>query len=156
VQQPLAGHALELVFSLSLKTEARTHDQVDHRARDEDLTGFSHPLNPLCQMDRDTGHVPSPLLDLTCVQPGPNLEAQLTHGVPDRNCTLNGAGGPVERGEDTVAGSLHEMSTKPRELPINRPIVQVEAVPPDLVPESGGLLGRIDDVREENRGEESS
>ena len=73
---------------------------------DEDFTGFSHPLNPLCQMDRDAGHIPSSLLDLTGVHAGPNLKAQLTDGVPDRNCTSNRAGGTVERGEDTVAAVL--------------------------------------------------
>ena len=73
--------------------------------------------------------------------------------VADRGGGLDGAGRPVERGEESVAGRVELPALEPRELAADDRVMPLEELAPGRVAESRRQLGRADDVREEDRRE---
>ena len=73
----------------------------------------------------------------------------------DGTGAANAARRTVKGGEKAVAGRFHLMTAKAYEVAPDRGVMMVEEVAPTLVAERGGLLGRTDDVGEENCGEDA-
>ncbi len=59
-------------------------------------------------MDGDTVHVFIAHLDLTGVQAGTNLQAEISDGVADRTRAVDGPRWAVECREHTIASGLHD------------------------------------------------
>ena len=68
--------------------------------------GPARAPNPGADDDGDPADLPVDDLDLSGVDAGPNLEPQLTDTRGDRTRTADGPGGPVEGGEEPVAGGV--------------------------------------------------
>ena len=106
-------------------------------------------------MHRDARHVVPPPLDLSRVHADADVDAELAQGVADRDRTLHGPGRAVEDREHPVARPLDQAPAEAGQLAVDRPVVLLEAGRPGPVAERGGLLGRADDVGEEDRGQEA-
>ena len=79
--------------------------------------------------------------------PSGRAASVIEHGTAD--C----AGRPVERGEEAVAGRAHLAAAEAAELAADRRVVLLQQVAPAAVAELGGVLGRVDDVGEEDGGQ---
>ncbi len=84
---------------------------------------------------------------------GTQLEAELTHDVADRHGTANAVRRPVEEHEEAVARAVHLDAAVVRERIPDRGVVCCEQARPGSVADRGGLRGRRDDVREDDRRE---
>src|SRR5689334_6067737 len=87
------------------------------------------------------------------MQTGANLDAEWLHGGCDRLRASDGTSGPVESGEEAVAGGVHFDAAEAGELSSNGGVMVVEEVAPTPVAELRHLLRRPDDVRKEHRGQ---
>ena len=73
--------------------------------------------------------------------------------VPDGDRASHRPPGPVEGGEDAVAGGLDQRALERCHERGHRPVVLVEQVAPAAVADPGGELGRADDVGEQHGGQ---
>ncbi len=106
-------------------------------------------------MDREPADVVADPLDLARVQAGPDLETERPDAVHDRERTPNGASRPLERGEEAVTRGGDLAPAVASELLAHDRVVGLEEVAPGLVAEGRRPLGRLDDVGEEDRREDS-
>jgi hypothetical protein len=85
--------------------------------------------------------------------PVPVQEIRTFHTSERSPCggMLSRSGGSVERGDQPVSGGFHERAPVSGKLPIGQLIVCIEDVPPTLIAELGGPLGRANDVGEQDR-----
>src|SRR5687768_12266551 len=113
-ETPLAGDALQRPRAAVLELDPRSHDEVFHRARDQDLVRRSGGHDPSRQGACDPADVVAAQLHLAGVQPGPDLDAE---PPPDFLADLAGAADrarrAVERREDAVSRRLDAPAAKP-------------------------------------------
>ena len=89
-------------------------------------------------------------LELTGVQAGADLEVELPDRVPDCTRTADRPRGPVEGGEESVAGDPDLLAAEPLQMVSDERVMLVEECCPAPVAELGGPLGGADDVGEEH------
>ena len=130
--------------------------KIGDRPRDEHLARFSQGRNSGGDVDGYPGYVIAPYFDLSRVQASTNIEADLTGRVSDRRCAMDSPCWTVESSEYAVAGPLHQVAAKSGKLPVDRPIMELEAIVPDPIAQRGRLLGGAHDVGEEHGSEEAS
>ena len=94
-------------------------------------------------------------LALARVDPGTDLEPQGADIVGYGARAADRAARPVEGGDEAVPGRVQLLSAIAGELLPDQRVVPGEQRPPLSVPERGCPLGRSDDVREEDRGEDA-
>jgi hypothetical protein len=58
---------------------------------------------------------------------------------------------PIERGEKSVTDTLHHVPSEPTDLRLRNRVVAVQEISPAAIPHLGRALGRIHDIRKENR-----
>src|SRR3972149_2881901 len=88
--------------------------------------------------ETSTSPAPAPAVG----HPRPDLQAQAAHLLQDRPRTPDGAGRPVEGGQEAVAGGVDLAPPEPRELLADDSVVGVEQVSPPPVAPRGGPLRR--------------
>ena len=106
VQAPLAGDALQLGCLALLELELRAGDEILDRSRHEHLPGTRRVRHAGADVHGDPADLAAHLLALTGVEARPDLEPERANRVDDRRGAADGARGPVEGGEETVAGRL--------------------------------------------------
>src|SRR5918912_3540752 len=140
IDLPRPGHALELVLAALLEGDPRAGDEVAHRARDEDLTRPGQRRDPRAGVDGDPAHLPVRELALAGVEPCAELEPEAAHAVADRARGADRACGPVEGGEEAVAGGVDLAPAVARELAADGGLVRLEQLAPAPVAELGSTL----------------
>ena len=78
-------------------------------------------------------HIITPRLNLTRVEPRPNLQAKGPKNIPQRYRAVNGAGGTVEYCKEPVSRSVDQPATETVELPIRNRVVLIQRLSPPLV-----------------------
>jgi hypothetical protein len=76
----------------------------------------------------------------TCT-PATHVDPERTRAVGDRLCAAHGTCGPVERGEEAVAGGVDLLAAEPFELRAYHRVVAVEVCAPLLIAEFGETFG---------------
>jgi hypothetical protein len=125
--------------------------KVFDRPRHQHLAGSRHRLYARRDMHSKATHIGATPLDLSAVQSATDLEAHAPEPITEREGTSDRPGGPIECREQPVSRCFHERASVATKLPLGEPIVCIEDVPPTLIAEFGGLLGRADDVCEQDR-----
>ena len=86
-------------------------------------------------------------------RPGADLEPERAHRLRDRGGAADRARGPVEGGEEAVAGALHLAAAVAVERLAEERVVALEQEAPAAVAHLGGAAGGVADVREQHGGE---
>src|SRR6266566_8903100 len=152
-QAPLARNALELRCAPVAEGDSGACDEVPDRARDDHLAGAGLRCDPRADVDRDPADLGVHALALAGVQPGPHLDAEIADALGDRTRAADPAGGPVERGEEAVAGGVELRAAVAPQHPAHRRVVILEQLAPARVSEFYRLGCRANDVGEQNRRE---
>jgi hypothetical protein len=84
------------------------------------------------------------------VQAGADFEAERVHDLDDRLRAVNRSGGPVEAGDEAIAGGVDLAAAEADQLAPNEFMVPFEQLAPSPVAELGRSSGRTDDVGEEH------
>src|SRR5690348_15676970 len=101
-------------------------------------------------MDGDPAQLRLDALALARVHSGPDLDAELGRARVNRLCAPDRARGAVEGRHEPVAGGVDLVSTESQELAPHGRVMILQEVAPAAVAERRRLLGRADDVGEEN------
>src|SRR6266508_6156726 len=101
-QSPLARHAFQPIGTPVREAQARAGHQILHRARDQHLSRVGEARDPRADVYSNPAEAVAHQLALTRVKPGPDLQAQLPHGVHSRARTADGPGRPVEGREEAI------------------------------------------------------
>src|SRR2546423_7992606 len=101
---PFPGDSLELMRAAVLEDDPRTGHQVFDRARGEHLTGAGQSSNARADMHGKAADVVAHPLALASVDTCSDLEVGFEEPIADGNSAANGAGGPVEGGQEPIAG----------------------------------------------------
>ena len=80
-----------------------------------------------------------------------HLEAETADPTADRECAANGIDGRLEQREDTITRHLDASAVVMVDLRVDGGVVLAEEPIPCNVSESSGMLGRSDDVGDEDR-----
>src|SRR5207244_1177224 len=84
VQRPAVRDALEIVLAALGEPQARSGDQVSHRARDEDLTGLRECGHAGADVYGEAADVVPAQLTFPDVQPGADLDSKFGDRVAHR------------------------------------------------------------------------
>ena len=147
---PGPGNALELVRGDVLETDMRSTHQVLDRARHQDLRVAGQRHHARADVHRDTADLAVDRLDLTGVDPDPDVDPQLLHGADDRDGRNDPVGRPGERREEPVPGGVLLVPVVSAELGANRLPEPAEERPPAGVAQIGGDVRRPHDVEEQD------
>jgi hypothetical protein len=104
------------VFASCLKPEPAAGNEVGHRPRDEHLAWSSERRHSRSNVYGDAADIVSAPLDLAGMYASPNLDPDGADVLDDGLGAAYGATRAVERGEDAVAGVLHEPPAVPFEF----------------------------------------
>src|SRR5918992_1227765 len=86
---------------------------------------------------------------------GTDLDAERRDGIGQRHRAPDGAGRRLEGREEAVPGRLDLAPPKALQLGADEPVVLVEEIPPPPVAHRGGEGRGLDDVGEQQRGEDA-
>src|SRR5215208_1916249 len=152
-EPPLAADALEGVGAAVLEHVVRPGDQVVDGAGHQHLAGSGGRHHPGRDMHADAADVVAPELDLAGVDPGPDLDPAVPQPVTEAGGAADPAAGPVEQGQDAVAGRLDQPALELADQLLGEPVVEVEQLAPAAVADPPGELGRPDDIGEQDGGQ---
>src|SRR5581483_3118722 len=150
---PLAGNALERPATARAETEPGAGDEILHRARNQHLARAGERRNPRADVHRDAADIVIHDLAFAGVKPGADIDAERPDLLGDRAGAAHAARGAIEGGQKSVAGGLHLVAAKAREVAADQGMMTVEKMTPALIAKLGRLFGRADDVGEEHGGE---
>jgi len=102
-------------------------------------------------VDRDTAELFTDELALPGVKAASDLETEFAHRLSDCASAQNCSGGPVECGEDPVAGVVDLLAAEAVELPANERVMTPQNVRPGRIASLDRSFSRADKIREENR-----
>src|SRR5262249_49759008 len=136
-EAPRAGYAFEFVFASVGEGDRGPGEEVDDRARDQDLTRVGERLDAGGHVHGHAGDVRSSQFDFADVYSGADSQTKLTRGISDRTRTLHPACGSVEGREETVAGRLDLTTSEPLELATQSRIMTVEQIAPTSLSKFG-------------------
>src|SRR5215218_3613679 len=153
-QLPGVAQALEGVGAAVLQGDAGAGDQVPDGPRDQHLAGAGggHDAGP--DVDGDAADVVAAQVELADVDPGPDVQPDLAQLPAEGQGAADGPAGPVEDGQDAVAGALDQPPPLLGDQPPGQLVVDVQQLPPAAVAELAGPLGRGHDVGEQHRGQQ--
>src|SRR5439155_22834742 len=104
-------------------------------------------------VDGDAADIIRRLFDLAGVQPRAGGKAECARTVADRERAMDRTRGAVESREETIAGGVHFVAAKTRQLLAHEGMVAGEPYAPGAVAEPRRGLGRTDDVGEQHGSE---
>ena len=102
------------------------------------------------RVNRDAADVRVAQLDLTGVQPDPDLDPEAPRAIAYRTRAADGAGGAVEGCDEAVTCRLDLATTESLQLGSHHGVVVIEASPPRAITEVGRLGSGVDDVGEKD------
>ena len=103
-------------------------------------------------MDGDATHLGTHQFAFAGVKAGANLKPEWLNGIHDGTGALHGAGGPVEGGEEAVAGGINLAPAEANEVAPHRGVMAVQKLTPAAVAQASGFRRGTDDVGKEHRG----
>jgi hypothetical protein len=156
VELPTSGESLEVAFSPVLEFDSRASDKEWYRCRDKQLIGPSLVQNPSSNVDSNTADVVASQLHLACVQSGADSQPQRKQSIAKSEGTVNGPTRTVESGEDAIAGQLYEAPSVLLDDGSHHCIVALQQGTPPPIAQRRGLLGRADDVGEQDRSQRAT
>ena len=92
-------------------------------------------------MKRDPAHVAAAQLDLAGVDGGSDLQVDRGQAVDQAEGAAQCSRRRVERGQDAIAGRLHQLAMPAGDLGAHDLVVAIENNPPAPVSHGRGLLG---------------
>src|SRR4029450_10928400 len=140
-------HTFELVLTPILEGDPRAGDEVLHRARDDHLARSGERGNTGTRADDDAGDLSLVQLALAGVHACAKLETECPDATDDLLGAPDGAGGPVEGGEEPVARGVALGAAEAGKLPPDESVVPLEELAPCAVAELTRSLRGADDVR---------
>jgi hypothetical protein len=144
-----------VVDAAILEGERRAHDKVFHGGGSEDLARSRQSRDSSADRHGDSREAMVVRLDLAGVQPCPKLHPLPSHRPTDRPSTPHGASGPVEDGEEPVAQGLDLTPTEAGQLGAGQTLMLLLKLMPAMIPHLRCVCGRINDVGEQDRGEDT-
>jgi len=138
-----------------LEHEPRARDEILDRVGNEDFSCASEPSDSGSDVNGNARELRLYDFALTSVKTRPNVEAHQSNLVPDGLRSPNRPRGSIERGEETVAGSVDFTTMKEFELLSNHRVVLFEERAPLVITEFNGFAGRVYYVCEHHRGKHS-
>ena len=105
-------------------------NQVNHDARDDNLTGVRQRGDPSARVHGDPADPPVNDFDFAGVPTGSGLEPKHLHGLANTLSTLYGASGAIKGGEKTVASRVDLLPSEPRQLLADRSVMLNEQITP--------------------------
>src|SRR5439155_22049992 len=94
IDSPGFRNAFEHVLSALAEGDSRARDEILDRARDEHLAAARERRDPRTDMRGDPGDRRAEHLALAGVQPGPDIEPELAHGIAYGACAADRSAGP--------------------------------------------------------------
>jgi hypothetical protein len=80
------------------------------------------------------------------VEPCPDLQPELAHGVEHGHRATDRASGPIEGREEAVAQMPHFSAAEPTQLLAHRPVVPPEKLAPPSISQRSSALGAAEAV----------
>jgi hypothetical protein len=154
VEPPVAGNAPQPVRANVREPNASARHQIFDRTRDEDLAGRCLRHDPGPDVHRDSADVLAHQFALAGVEARPDLNTQFGNLVPHPGCASDGSGWTVECGKEAVPDRLDLPPAKLDERLADQRVVMLQQIPPPVVAEPAGSLGRANDVGEHHRGKD--
>ena len=148
---PPFGHALEDVRAAVGYGDLRSDELTSDGLGDEHFTWPREIADAFGNRHRETENVVRPDLDLSGVDPRAYVDAQRSCLGHDLTAARTAPRGGVEGREDPVAGVLHQAASVPVQRCVDHPVVRIHERGPLAVTEPRGVLGRRDDVGEQDR-----
>ena len=150
----MSGHTLELSNAPVGEGDTGSLHQVDHGVGHHHLARLSLCHHPRRHVHGDAADIVTTPLDLTGMQTGPNLDAEVAGPVADHQRTAYGPGRPVEEGQDPVTRVLHQLAFEVPDLSAHQGAVIGQDLGPPAVTHPDRCAGGIDDVGEEDGGQD--
>src|SRR5215218_9657173 len=122
---PLVAHALEGADPAVLQRDTGAYYQVTDRPGHQDLARAGGGHDPGAQVHGDPAHVVVPQVDLTGVQPRPDLNAAGPQLCPQRQGAADAATRPAKDRQDAVAGALDQPPALLLDQPPGRLVMEV-------------------------------
>jgi hypothetical protein len=144
------------VASARLKPHSRPSDKVTAGARYPHFAWLRLPADASSDVDCESGEVVANDLTLARVEPGPDLDTEIADGIDQRLGAADRAGRPGKHAERAVAHHLDHPTTVSVDMSPQDGLVAVKHAAPAVTALLGRLLGRTDDVSEENGGQETT
>src|SRR5215470_14486274 len=132
-ETPVAGDALECLWSPIHEADAGTGDEILHGVGDEDLARTRERGDPGADVNSDAADFLADDLALARVEPRAYLDAEGPHALADRLGAANGAGRTIEGREEAVTGGVDFAPAEARELATREGVVAVEQLVPPSV-----------------------
>jgi len=143
------------VLAAVLELDARPHDEILDRGGHQDLARAGQRRDPGRDVDGEPAEVLAPDLAFSGVQPDPKLHPERPGRLNNLLCAADGPGWTVEGGHEAVPGGVDLLAPGSPQLVSHRSVVSIEQRPPTAIAERGRASGRVDDVSEEDGGEET-
>src|SRR5262249_29614319 len=89
------------------------------------------------------------------VEANPHLQANFAHAVPDRTRAADRPRRAIEGGKEAVTGRIHFPAAELTQATTDELVMGFQEFAPGTITESGSSARCVDDVREENGGEDS-
>jgi hypothetical protein len=106
-------------------------------------------------MYSDSAKVSASLYAFTSVDPGAQLETESPNRFGRGHGALHGPGWAVERGEEPVSGCLDLPAAEQVELAAHDLVMVVEKVTPAVIAQVNSASGGVDNVGEQDSGQDS-
>jgi hypothetical protein len=151
VHAPRSWDASQLMFAAVVELKTRTGDEVDHRARDNDLARSGEGRDALPDVNGDAADVLAPKFYLTGMEARSHLDTEHANRFNDGLRAADGSCRAVEGCKDAISGGTYLAPGMPVELSADDRVVLVEYLSPLLVAEARCVLCRAHDVGEEHR-----
>ena len=123
------------------ETQPRSGHEVLDGARDEHLTRPGERRDSRTDRDRDPDHLAVADLALARMETGPHLETDVPQRIAKGGGGEDRLGGPIERGEEPIAGRVELPALEPRELATDDRVMLLKEVALGRVAELPRQLG---------------
>lgn len=125
-QLPLVRDAPKCVYASIVEPQAGSGDEVTNGAGHKDFAGLSATQHARRDVHGDPGDVVTDQFNLTRVQAGAGLAAQLVQVAENGLRTTNSSRWRIENREHTVAGGFHQSAAVSFDLPRDCAVVHFE------------------------------
>lgn len=136
-----------------IEDQSRTGHEVPHRSAHQHFARVGPRCDPCRDVDGDARHVGPASVDLAGVKADPQIDAERPGAADECLAAPPGARRPVERGERTVAGRLHDRAAGRAYLGLDETVLPVEQITPGPVAKARDQRRRADHVGEHNGGQ---
>ena len=148
------GSPLSSCTPASSSTVSGALEQVARRGRHEDLIRLGERHDPSGGVDGEAASFGADELDLAGMDADADGQPERADRADHRNATADGSSRPIEHGQEPVAGRRHLATAVRVERVPQHPVVVDQQVTPGGVADAMEGRRRVDDVREQDRGQD--